>query len=258
MEEKSFINNQLGIKFNSYIDDKLNIWFKAKQVAQILGYRDTKKAIKQHVSEENKIIQLIHPNVGGYKTPPQQKDTRGKYCMFINEPGFYELVFSSKLDTAKKFRQWVFNTVLPSIRKYGYFKMFDSRAKQRVIIDGKKYYKHSVFSNYAASKNGDIISLKTEKILKMRNNGNGYLYFTLCNKKLEKPKNYYQHRFVYEVFKGLIPSFLEIDHINNFKSDNRIKNLQLLNQTQNKQKSFNKPIISINTETGKEKRYISI
>ena len=70
MEEKTFINNQLGIKFNSFIDNKLNIWFKAKQVAQILGYCDTKKAIKQHVSEENKIIKLINPNVGGYKTPP--------------------------------------------------------------------------------------------------------------------------------------------------------------------------------------------
>ena len=37
MIEKSFINIQLGIKFNSYIDEKLNVWFKAKEVAEILG-----------------------------------------------------------------------------------------------------------------------------------------------------------------------------------------------------------------------------
>ena len=90
-----------------------------------------------------------------------------------------------------------------------------------------------MFSDYAANKNGDILSLKSEKILKMRNNGNGYLNFGLCSEKLEKPKNYYQHRFVYEVFKGLIPSCFEIDHQNNVRSDNRIKNLQLLSHKQN-------------------------
>ena len=62
----------------------------------------------------------------------------------------------------------------------------------------------------------------------MRDNGIGYLYFSLCDKRIEKPKNCYQHRFVYEVFKGLIPFFLEIDHINNIKKDNRIRNLQLI------------------------------
>ena len=84
MLEKTFKNEELGIKINSYIDKQQNVWFKGKDVAQILGYCDTKKAIKQHVSEENKIIQLIHPNVGGYKSPPQQNDTRGKYYTIIN------------------------------------------------------------------------------------------------------------------------------------------------------------------------------
>ena len=71
MQEKAFINYQLGIKFNSYIDSKLKIWFKAKEVAQILGYCDNKKAIKQHVSDENKIIKLTYPNVEGvFHTPP--------------------------------------------------------------------------------------------------------------------------------------------------------------------------------------------
>ena len=65
-------------------------------------------------------------NCWGGKTPPQQNDTRGKWCTFIDETGFYELVFSSKLEAAKKFRDWVFTTVLPSIRKYGQYKLFDS------------------------------------------------------------------------------------------------------------------------------------
>ena len=75
-------------------------------------------------------------DIGGYKTPPppQQNDTREKYCTFINEPGFYELVFSSKLEFAKKFRQWVYTTVLPSIRKYGQYKMFDSPWNKMIMI----------------------------------------------------------------------------------------------------------------------------
>ena len=70
----------------------------------------------------------------GGKITPQQNDTRGKYCTFINEPGFYELVFGSKLVFAKTFRQWVFTTVLPSIRKYGQYKMFDSPWNKMIVI----------------------------------------------------------------------------------------------------------------------------
>ena len=40
---------------------------------------------------------------------------------FIDEPVFYELVFRSRLQSAKMFREWCFSKVLPSIRKYGYY-----------------------------------------------------------------------------------------------------------------------------------------
>ena len=56
----------------------------------------------------------------------------------------------------------------------------------------------------------------------------------------------------------MIPSIMEIDHQNSIRNDNRIKNLQLLTSTQNKQKSLNKPIISINIKNEKERRFISI
>ena len=180
MQEKTFINYQLGIKFNSYVDHKCRVWFKAKEVAQILGYKNTEKAIKSHVSENHKRTFLFCCRC---ETHGQQIDTRGKYCLFVEEPGLYELVFRSRLPTAKMFREWIFAKVLPSIRKYGYYRMIDSRIKQRVIIDGVKYYKHLVFSNYAASKNGDVINVKTKKIIKMINNGLGYLFFNLCDKK---------------------------------------------------------------------------
>ena len=115
-----------------------------------------------------------------------------------------------------------------------------------------------MFSNYAASKDGNVINVKTGRIMKMNKVGSGYFQFKICNKKLEKQKNYYQHRFVYEVFKGPIPSCFEIDHINNLKFDNQIKNLHLLTHKENNEKSHNKPIISLNIETEKERNFNSI
>ena len=255
MQEKSFINSQLGIKFNSYIDHKCRVWFKAKEVAQILGYKNTEKAIKSHVSENHKRTFLF---CCPCETHGQQIDTRGKYCLFVDEPGLYELVFRSRLPTAKMFREWIFAKVLPSIRKYGYYRMIDSRIKQRVIIEGVKYYKHNVFDNYAASKNGEVINLKNKKKIKITKDSGGYFKFIIFSKKVEKPINYYQHRFVFEVFNGVIPTCLEVHHINNVKSDNRLKNLQLLTHKQNVEKSKNKAIISTCIETGKERRFISI
>ena len=150
MLEKKFTNEELGIKMKSYIDKQQNVWFKGKDVAQILGYRDTDDAVRRHISIENKMTQFLQPKCSPgktpgqqnntkvkcspAKTPGQQNDTKGKYCTFINEPGFYELVFGSKLEFAKKFRQWVFTSVLPSIRKYGQYKLFDSPWNKMIMI----------------------------------------------------------------------------------------------------------------------------
>ena len=115
--EKAFKNEELEVELKSFIDKQQNVWFKGKDVAVILGYKDTNQAIRKNVSTENKITQFIQPKCSPVsktgqqnKCSPvsktgQQNDTRGKYCTLINEPGFYELVFGSKLEFAKKFRQ---------------------------------------------------------------------------------------------------------------------------------------------------------
>ena len=167
-------------------------------------------------------------------------------------------MFKSRLPAAKLFREWVFEKVLPDIRKYGYFNMYKSIKKRRVIIDGKCYYKHPEFSNYAASKDGDIINVETKRVINKNKNNCGYLTFTIYNKNLKKINSILQHRFVYEVFNGKIPHNLEVDHINRVRNDNRIKNLQLLTHKQNQQKSHNKPIISTCINTGEERKFNSI
>ena len=100
MLKKKFINEELGIEFESYIDDQCNVWFQAKQVSQILGYKKTRYAIKKHVSEKYKKEAPLQGPLGG-----EQK------CIIINEAGFYELVFKSRLPAAKMFREWVFDKV---------------------------------------------------------------------------------------------------------------------------------------------------
>lgn len=144
MLQNDFSNNELNINITSYIDKQQVIWFKGKDVAKILGYSDTNQAIRKHVSIENKITRLGQQNFCPVKTTGQQKDNRGKYFTLINEAGFYELVFSSKLELAKKFRQWVFKTVLPSIRKYGQYKMFDAPWNKMIMISNEKELHHKV------------------------------------------------------------------------------------------------------------------
>ena len=118
-----------------------------------------------------------------------------------------------------------------------------------------KYYIHPVFTNYAASNKGEVVNIKTGRKMKMSSNNVGYCKFNLRFE--NRTKTILLHRFVFEAVKGLIPKGFEIDHRNEVKTDNRIKNLQLLTHQQNIEKSKNKPIVSINVETNKKCIFIS-
>lgn len=83
-------------------------YFVGKDVAEILGYKDTVNALKAHVDEEDKTGWQI-------TTPSRGTQT----ATIINESGLYSLILSSKLPAAKKFKRWVTSEVLPSIRKTG-------------------------------------------------------------------------------------------------------------------------------------------
>lgn len=83
-------------------------WFVGKDIAEILGYTNSRKAIANHVDKEDK------------NTVTKRDGNRGNpNITIINESGLYSLVLSSKLPTAKKFKRWVTVEVLPSIRKHG-------------------------------------------------------------------------------------------------------------------------------------------
>ena len=132
MIEKIFRNTDMGIELTSFVDNKQNIWFRGREIAEIFGYSNVRKAISIHVdSEDKQLICWRTQNGDGNKS-----DLRGKYYTFLNESGSYSLALSSKLETAKKFKQWVTSQVLPSIRKYEY-KLFDSPWNKMIIISSE-------------------------------------------------------------------------------------------------------------------------
>ena len=117
----------------SYIDNKQNVWFLGKDVAEILGSSNVRKAIWIHVdSEDKKQIFTHHTSAPKMGTVAPS----GSMCTYINESGFYSLILSSKLETAKKFKHWVTSQVLPSIRKFGY-KLFDNPNNKMFKIESE-------------------------------------------------------------------------------------------------------------------------
>ena len=86
-------------------------WFIGKEVAEKLGYKNTRDALLNHVDKEDKNTVAIHDGIGN----PNK--------VIINESGVYSLVIGSKLESAKRFKRWVTSEVLPSLRKYGKYSM---------------------------------------------------------------------------------------------------------------------------------------
>lgn len=112
-----FENEEFG-QIRTLVDDNNDVWFIGKDVAKALKYTNTKKAILDHVDPEDKIM-------GSRNVTPYIIDSRGRkqYPVWINESGLYSLVFSSKLDKAKKFKHWITSEVIPSLRKNGSYEM---------------------------------------------------------------------------------------------------------------------------------------
>lgn len=90
-------------------------WFVGKDVAEALGYKNTKDALAKHVDSEDKEI-LKSQNATLENIP-----NRG--VTVVNESGLYCLVLSSKLPSAKKFKRWVTSEVLPALRKTGQYQV---------------------------------------------------------------------------------------------------------------------------------------
>lgn len=93
-------------------------WFLAIDVGAALGYSKPRNAVKRHCKSK--------------KLAPKQG---GGYHVIIPEPDLYRLIFRSKLEQAERFQDWVFEEVLPALRKYGSYSLPQDHSQVR--LEGK-------------------------------------------------------------------------------------------------------------------------
>jgi len=105
---QQFQNQDFG-NLRTTIDENGNPLFCAKDIATALGYKNTKDAIAKHCRG----VAICYPIVDSLG--------REQSARFITEGDMYRLIASSKLESAVKFESWVFDDVLPSIRKHGMY-----------------------------------------------------------------------------------------------------------------------------------------
>lgn len=112
MDDIQIFNNE---KFGAIrmIDVNGKPWFIAKDITDVLEYRNGSRDIDRHVDNDDRKIRLVFDG----------KQYRNTIC--INESGLYSLILSSKLPKAKEFKHWVTSEVLPNIRKTGSYGQLD-------------------------------------------------------------------------------------------------------------------------------------
>ena len=145
-ELQIFENDEFGKVRTVVIDNEP--WMVGKDVADALGYVDTADAIKKHVDTEDKLTRRFADS------------GQNREMYIINESGMYDLVFGSKLPTAKKFKHWVTSEVLPALRKTGSYTMpkMSKELQAIVMLDGKQEKLREEFEDFK----GEIPLFTTE------------------------------------------------------------------------------------------------
>jgi prophage antirepressor len=106
-------------------------YFVGKDIAEILGYSNSRKALLDHVDEDDKTDGVtIRDSIGREQTP-----------VLINESGLYSLILRSQLPSARRFKRWVTSEVLPAIRKHGVFVMDDIMNNTDALIEALQAFK---------------------------------------------------------------------------------------------------------------------
>lgn len=99
------------------------IWFVGSDVASTLGYKNASKAISDHCKPK-----------GITNSYPLQTKGGMQYLTLISEPNLYRLISRSQLESAENFENWIFEEVLPSIRKKGFYGKIDRSQLPNFII----------------------------------------------------------------------------------------------------------------------------
>ena len=152
-----FKNDDFGEIRSITIDNEP--YFVGKDIAEVLGYTNSRKAIQDHVDIEDKMDGVtICDSIG-----------RNQSAVVINESGLYSLIMSSKMPTAKQFKRWVTNEVLPSIRKNGGY-----IANQENISDDEYIARALVLAERKINEKEQILLQREAEIREMKPKVNYY------------------------------------------------------------------------------------
>lgn len=125
-------------------------WFPAVKVAEVLGYTNPHKAIRDHTKERGVTIRSVIDSLGRY----QDKK-------FIDEGNLYRLITKSKLPQAEQFEEWVFEDVLPTLRKTGGYQVpTDPMDALKLMFEATEQTKQEI-----QSVKSDVIDLKDKQKL---------------------------------------------------------------------------------------------
>ena len=132
-----FENPEFGT-VRTTIDEKGDPWFCAKDLCDVLGYKNSSCAVNQHVRSSDvakRYVARLAKNRFGVCEGKMQV----VQMIFVNESGFYALVLGSKLATAVKFKDWVTSVVLPQIRKTGgYIPVKEGESEEETIRNAEE------------------------------------------------------------------------------------------------------------------------
>ena len=106
-------NHEMFGQVRTMTNERGETFFVGKDVAEALGYKNTRKALLDHVDNEDREDGVTIRDAIG----------RPQNIVVINESGLYSLVLSSKLEQAKVFKRWVTSEVLPLIRQTGTYSL---------------------------------------------------------------------------------------------------------------------------------------
>ena len=139
-------------------------WFVGKDVAEVLGYSNPQKAIRDHVDEEDRTVN-------------ESFTVNGTMASLINESGLYSLVLSSKLPGAKAFKRWVTSEVLPSIRKHGLYAIDEIIANPDMAIAALQALKAEREARIAAELDKAVL---TQQVAELRPKASYYDLILQC------------------------------------------------------------------------------
>lgn len=151
-----FKNNEFGEIRTT--DNKGDVWFVAKDIAEVLGYKNSTRDVNRHVDDEDKGGTVL-------VTPGGKQEV-----LTINESGLYSLILRSNLPTARKFKRWVTSEVLPTIRRKGLYATDELLNNPDVLIKVLEELKKERFENKVKSQQIAELKPKADYLDNILNN----------------------------------------------------------------------------------------